>query len=59
MGLMKWTWSFVADFLKLLIGIIDLAEFGFGNLYRIFSFPTSIVYIGTILQRLHELRAIA
>lgn len=59
MGMLKWTWGFVADFLKLLMGIIDLAEFGLGNLYRILSFPIGIAYGGQILGRLHELGAIA
>jgi hypothetical protein len=59
MGMLKWTWGFVGDFLRLLMGIIDVAEFGFGNLYRIFSFPISIAFGGQILGRLHELGAIA
>jgi hypothetical protein len=56
-GMLKWTWSFVADFLKLLVGLIDLAEFGFGNLYRILSFLMSIAYLGKILERLEGLGA--
>jgi hypothetical protein len=58
-GLLKWTWSLAADFFKLLMGVIDLAGFGFGNLYRILSFPVTIGFEGQILQRLHELGAIA
>jgi hypothetical protein len=58
MGMLKWTWGFVADFLRLLMGIIDLAEFGFGNLYRIFGFPVSIAFGGQILSRLQQLGAI-
>lgn len=58
MGILQWTWDFVANFFKLVMGIINVAEFGFGNLYRIFSFPMSIVYGGHILGRLQELGAI-
>jgi len=40
------------------MGYVGTAGFGFGNLYRMFSFSASIVYIGKILERLHELGAI-
>jgi len=59
MGMLKWTWDLIVDFLKLLMGIIDLAQFGFGNLYRIFSLPANIAFLGTIMTRLHQLGAIA
>lgn len=58
-GMLKWTWGFVAGFFRLLSGGLDLAEFGFGNLYRIFSFPVNVAFGGTILTRLSELGAVA
>jgi hypothetical protein len=59
MGLIRSGFGFAADFLKLLLGLTDIAAVGFGNLYRICSFPVNIFYIGTIMNRLHELGAIA
>jgi hypothetical protein len=59
MGLIRSGFGFAADFLKLLLGLTDIASVGFGNLYRICSFPVNIFYIGTIMNRLHELGAIA
>jgi hypothetical protein len=59
MGLVRSGFDFAADFLKLLIGITDISDVGFGNLYRICSFPMNIFYTGTILNRLYALGAIA
>jgi hypothetical protein len=59
MGLVRSGFDFVEDFLKLLNGIADISDVGFGNLYRICSFPANIFYIGTILNRLHALGTIA
>jgi len=58
-GMLKWTWGFVVGFFRLLSGGLDLAEFGFGNLYRIFSFPANVAFGGTILTRLSALGAVA
>ena len=52
------SYRLVADLIKLLSGIISLAEFGFGKLYSIISVPINILYQGYILQRLHELGAL-
>ncbi|MEM4733881.1 MAG: hypothetical protein QXD70_05070 [Candidatus Bathyarchaeia archaeon] len=57
-GMLKWTWGFVSDFLRLLMGIIGLAEFGFGNLYRIFSFGAGMAYGTAVLTRLRDLGAV-
>jgi len=58
-GMLKWTWAFALNVLKVLQGGLNLMNFGFGNLYRLFSFSSSIFYMGTMLTRLHELGAIA
>jgi hypothetical protein len=56
--MLKWTWGFVSDLLRLLMGIKSLAEFGFGNLYRIFSFGAGVAYGTAVLARLRDLGAI-
>lgn len=58
-GLLKWSFQLIADFLKLIMGVINIAQFGFGNLYRICSFPISIQFGAMATKRLHELGAIA
>ena len=57
-GLLKWSFQLVVDFLKLIIGVINIAQFGFGNLYRIISLPISIHLGAMAMKRLHELGAI-
>jgi hypothetical protein len=43
------------DFVKLLLGIKSLAEFGWGKLCSIFSVPINILFLGRVHQRLHDL----
>lgn len=57
LGLLKMNFDLVFGFIKLLLQIKSLAEFGFGKLYSIISIPINIAYQAVILHRLDDLGA--
>jgi hypothetical protein len=48
-------WGLFESFLDLLSEVNCLSEIGFGKLYSVISFVSSIAYLGIILQRIHVL----
>lgn len=51
--------NLIGNFLKVIMGIANIAEVGPGNLYRIIGVPVNVSFATTILVRLHELGAVA